>query len=314
MSNRLVSVIIPSYNCAEFICEAVDSALAQTYQNIEVIVVDSSSDDTRDRLSRYGDRIRYIYQPPQGLSAARNLAIQHARGDWIALLDADDVWHPDKTAVQLRAAARLEECALVSSASAETLPSELPADPATRPLSVADFLVSTPISPSGTILCRKSLAATGLFDESLRFVEDRDMWLRVAAKRPCLYIDSPCWWYRVRDGQMSRNAQGNFDSYRKVLTKFFQHHEEYRHLQRAAWSYFYANSSWTYFEAGDRPAALGCVARSIWLHPTGHKGCQFHRPWLRAKSSIRYVTGARLLRVFSKLRQTVGGTSGTCQS
>lgn len=290
----LVSVIIPSYNCGEFICEAVDSALAQTYPNIEVIVVDSSTDDTRQQLSKYGDRIRYLYQPPRGLSAARNFAVQHARGEWVALLDADDVWHPQKTAIQLLAALSLGECALVSSASARLLPAALQPGPVTRQLSVADFLVSTPIGPSGTILRRDALMAAGMFDESLAFVEDRDMWLRMAAGYRCCYVDSPCWWYRLRDGQMSRNAQGNYECYRRVLTKFFQQHIEYNHLQKAAWSHFYADSAWSNFEAGNRGAALRFAARSFWLHPMGYEGLATGKRWVRAKSAVRYLCGGKL--------------------
>lgn len=293
MRNSLVSVIIPSYNCAEFICEAVDSALAQTYHNVEIIVVDSSSDDTRERLARYGDRIRYFYQPPRGLSAARNFAIQHAQGEWIALLDADDVWHPQKTEIQLLAAMSLGECALVSSASATILPATLQPRPVTRPLSVAEFLVSTPIGPSGTILRRDAMIAAGMFDESLAFVEDRDMWLRMAAGYRCGYVDSPCWWYRLREGQMSRNAQGNYECYRRVLTKFFHQHIEYRHLEKAAWSHFYADSAWSNFEAGNRGTALRFAARSFWLHPTGYERLAPVKRWVRAKSAVRYLCGGK---------------------
>lgn len=289
-----VSVIIPAYNCGEFICEAVDSALAQTYPSIEVIVVDSSTDDTRQRLSTYGERIQYLYQPPSGLSAARNLAIQHAQGEWIALLDADDVWHPQKTEIQLRAAALQEDCALVSSASAGVLSETLQPNPETRPLSVAEFLVSTPIGPSGTILRRDTLIAAGLFDESLAFVEDRDMWLRMAAEHRCCYVDSPCWWYRVREGQMSRNAQGNYECYRRVLSKFFAQHVKYRHLEKAAWSHFYADSAWSHFEAGNRSAALRLAARSFWLHPLGYEGQPPGQRWVRAKSAVRYLCGGKL--------------------
>lgn len=292
----VVSVIIPAYNCGEFVCEAVDSALAQTYPNVEVIVVDSSTDDTRERLAKYGDSIRYFYQPPSGLSSARNLAVRHAQGEWIALLDADDVWHPQKTEVQLRAAASLTECALVGSASAKSLPPMLELHPETRPLSVADFLMSTPIGPSGTILRREALIAAGLFNESLAFVEDREMWLRLAAQYRCCYVDSPCWWYRLREGQMSRNAQGNYECYHRVLTAFFEQHIEYRHLAKAAWSHFYADCAWSNFEAGNRGAALRLAARSFWLHPTGYERQPPGQRWVRAKSAVRYLCGARLPR------------------
>lgn len=99
----LVSVVIPTYNCGEYICASVESALTQTHRPIEVIVLDDgSTDDTRERLRAYGGQIRYIYQANRGLSAARNAAIAAARGDVVALLDADDLCAPRRVERQLR--------------------------------------------------------------------------------------------------------------------------------------------------------------------------------------------------------------------
>ena len=92
-----VSAIIPTYNRAALVTEAVDSVLAQTYQNVEVIVVDDgSTDGTQERLAQYGDKIRVIYQQNAGPSAARNLGIASATGSLIAFLDSDDLWLPTK--------------------------------------------------------------------------------------------------------------------------------------------------------------------------------------------------------------------------
>jgi len=102
-----VSVIIPTYNRAEYVTHAIDSVLAQTYTDYEIIVVDDgSADNTKDVLLPYMDRIRYIYQENAGLSAARNTGIKAAKGDWIAFLDSDDEWLPGKLAVQMRAVER----------------------------------------------------------------------------------------------------------------------------------------------------------------------------------------------------------------
>jgi len=90
-----VTVVIPAYNCAPYLAEAIDSALRQTCAPFEVIVVDDgSTDDTPAVVTRYGERVRYVRQPNSGVSASRNRGIELARGDWIALLDADDVWLP----------------------------------------------------------------------------------------------------------------------------------------------------------------------------------------------------------------------------
>ena len=98
----LVSVLIPTYNRAYIICSAIDSVLAQTYKNIEVVVVDDgSTDNTRELLARYGDAVRYIYQPNAGLAAARNTGLAAARGEFIALQDSDDLWLPWKIEGQM---------------------------------------------------------------------------------------------------------------------------------------------------------------------------------------------------------------------
>lgn len=103
MSSPLVSVVIPTYNRAALVCEAVDSVLQQTYSNIEIIVIDDgSTDDTAAAIQRYGDRVRYSRRPNAGVNAARNLGIKQARGEFLALLDSDDLWAPYKIELQVR--------------------------------------------------------------------------------------------------------------------------------------------------------------------------------------------------------------------
>src|SRR5437016_10401011 len=102
MSEPLISAVIPSYNYGHFITDAIESALGQTYPHVEIIVVDDgSTDDTREQLAPYSERVCYIHQENGGLSAARNTGIRAAKGEWIALLDADDVWHPRKLELQM---------------------------------------------------------------------------------------------------------------------------------------------------------------------------------------------------------------------
>lgn len=97
MTDVSFSTIIPAYNCADVIGRAIDSVLAQTCPASEIIVVDDgSADNTAEIVKAYGDRVRYVRQENQGPSGARNRGIQQARSDWVAFLDADDVWYPDK--------------------------------------------------------------------------------------------------------------------------------------------------------------------------------------------------------------------------
>lgn len=97
-----VSVVMPSYNCAQYLAEAVDSALAQTYRDFEIVVVDDGSkDNTEEVARRYGSKIQYIKQENRGLPGARNTGIRASSGEYIALLDADDSWFPEKLARQI---------------------------------------------------------------------------------------------------------------------------------------------------------------------------------------------------------------------
>ncbi|MET0535983.1 MAG: glycosyltransferase family A protein [Steroidobacter sp.] len=103
MSAPLVSVIIPTYNRAALLCEAVNSVLKQTYQNIEIIVIDDgSTDDTTAAMAQYGERVRYTRRPNAGVNPARNLGLKQARGEFVALLDSDDLWAPYKLELQVR--------------------------------------------------------------------------------------------------------------------------------------------------------------------------------------------------------------------
>ena len=103
MPNYTISAVIPTYNRRDMVCEAIDSALTQTYPCHEIIVVDDGSTDGTGELLRekYGDRIRYIRQENAGPSAARNRGIEAATGEWIAFLDSDDLWVEEKNELQI---------------------------------------------------------------------------------------------------------------------------------------------------------------------------------------------------------------------
>ncbi len=110
----LVSVVIPTYNRAYIVPRAIESVLAQTYRPIEILVADDgSADDTRQCVERYGAPVRYLHQPNAGVSAARNLALRHARGEFIALLDSDDWWHEWKLAAQVAVLRALPQVGMV---------------------------------------------------------------------------------------------------------------------------------------------------------------------------------------------------------
>jgi glycosyltransferase involved in cell wall biosynthesis len=111
----VVSVIIPTFNRARFVVEAIESVLAQTFAALEVIVIDDgSTDETARVLAPYGERIRYLRTENRGISAARNTGMRAARGQYIAWLDDDDLWLPEKIAIQVEVLARYPAAVLVS--------------------------------------------------------------------------------------------------------------------------------------------------------------------------------------------------------
>jgi len=108
--NPLVSIIIPVYNGSNYVKEAIDSALAQTYKNIEVIVVnDGSTDNTEKIVKSYGDKIRYFYKENGGVASALNLAIENSKGEYISWLSHDDVYYPNKIQKQIETLSKLED-------------------------------------------------------------------------------------------------------------------------------------------------------------------------------------------------------------
>jgi glycosyltransferase involved in cell wall biosynthesis len=289
MTSTLVSVVIPTYNYGHFVCEAVESALAQTYPAVEVIVVDDGSkDDTRERLAVYCDRIRYIYQENQGLSAARNTGIREARGDYIAFLDSDDAFHPRKLAIQMGVFASDPTLATVATAAFscdrpvwETIPD---GHVTTRRITLDEIVLTTRFGPSSVITKKACFQSVGDFDTSLRSVEDRDMWIRLAARYPIARVELPLMWYRVSPGSMSRNAERMEQFERVVLDKAFQMPElagRWR-LKRKADSLAAFAAALMYREAGMHRPALGRDVRSLWLWPFPLTGGSL-RPFTRLK-------------------------------
>jgi glycosyltransferase involved in cell wall biosynthesis len=280
-SSPLISVVIPSYNHGGFVIEAVDSALAQTYENIEVIVIDDGSeDDTAERLARYGDRVRYHRQENQGLSAARNTGIRLAAGEWVAFLDADDVWHPQKLQLQVAALLANPDLVLLGAPgrtvtdTATRAIDELPETSVVHRLTLRDFLVGTPFGPSSMVIRRDCFGKVGAFDVGLGSVEDRDLCLRVAARHPSARIEAVSWWYREHDGQMSRNAQRMYENYVRVLDTFFATHPESANLRRAATAFMYRDGALAFSMQGDRWVAVRLILNSLatWPLPLGLPG------------------------------------------
>lgn len=189
MDQPLVSVVIPAYNVARYVSEAVDSALAQTYQNIEIIVVDDGSkDDIKKVLEPYIEKklVRYIYQENQGLSAARNTGIRNSCGEFVALLDSDDIFLPEKIEKQVGYLIAHPECGVSYSSVwhfQEDHPGQLlmlKEDYYSGTEVFPQLLRRNFIIPLSVVFRKSELDRVGLFDESRRRTEDWEYWLRLS--------------------------------------------------------------------------------------------------------------------------------------
>lgn len=188
LNKPLVSVVIPNYNYARYLTETLQSVIQQTYQNIEVIVVDDGSTDNSieviEALAKEDPRIKLVAKKNGGLSSARNAGIRNCSGDYIAFLDSDDKWEPGKISSQIKAL-KVFSCDVVFSDYKfyrNDVLENRPEFEFKERLSVTDFIGSNPVlgSASSILMKKEVVAKTGFFDENLNSVEDLDYWTRIA--------------------------------------------------------------------------------------------------------------------------------------
>jgi glycosyltransferase involved in cell wall biosynthesis len=211
----LVSVVIPTFNAAAFVEQAVQSALTQSYKSLEVIVVDDgSTDTTSDALQPFRERITYIHQSNQGPSAARNRGIRTARGELIAFLDADDVWMPEKLAEQVCAITATPRLGLVHS---DVLEGDYQSQQYRARGDGREFVgdcyarlfVGNRIITSSVLLRRTVVEELGMFDERISkpSAEDYDLWLRIARSYEFGFSARPLVYYRLHANNASNNLK-----------------------------------------------------------------------------------------------------------
>jgi glycosyltransferase involved in cell wall biosynthesis len=269
-----VSVIIPTYNSAKYLTDAVDSVLSQTHRDFEVLVIDDgSTDDTPAVIGRYGDLVRYIRQPNSGVAAARNRGINESLGRYVAFLDADDTWHQDKLKAQVTAL-RMNPGYLACYTAFTVVSQDL------RPLRITrnkrvyntleDLLLrGNVIGSICTVLYERSIFdAVGGFDASLSQCADWDMWVRIAGRTEFLYLDLPLATYRQHDTNMSRDAGLLERDSVRVLEKGFSMScldPAVRARRRSASARNYMVLAGTYFHAGCYGEFVRCAVRAVAL-------------------------------------------------
>lgn len=229
----LVSVVIPAYNSERYLEEALASVFLQTYAPYEVIVVDdgSTTKGVARVCGRYQKMLKYIWQENKGLSGARNTGILNSGGEYLAFLDSDDSWLPEKLKKQVRYYEELnvrgvlaglvytgvQECCEDGSFLYNFLWKS--AGPSYEKLLLADFIA---YGGSSVMVKRCVLDDVGLFDEALRCAEDYDLWLRIAKKYPLYSINECLVKFRNTRGSLSKNPEKMIRAKELILEKVFR--------------------------------------------------------------------------------------------
>lgn len=233
MNNTSISVIIPTFNRAQLVGKAIASAINQTYKHTEIIVVDDgSSDGTQDVVASFGDSVKYVFKPNEGVASARNLGIKISTGDLVAFLDSDDEWLPEKLEKQLAYLNNHPDYGMVlcdyyfkDSNHKITGKSDRRKNIRQDGDILADVLLATSLVPPTVLVKRKVLEDVGCFDENLKTAEDLDLHLRIAEKYKIGLLCEPlvsC----MRGNNGLSELSCTYDDHVKVIERFVWLHDE----------------------------------------------------------------------------------------
>lgn len=214
MDTDLVSVIIPTFDRRSMVGDAVESVLKQSHSRYELIVVDDGSQDgTVERLQRYGSRITVLSQPHRGVAAARNSGARWSGGGYLAFLDSDDLWHPNKLETQISVMNRNPSVQICQTEEI-WVRNGVRVNPKKRHHKPSGDIFRASldlclVSPSAVMMTRELFMRLGGFDETFDVCEDYDLWLRIAVDTPVLLIPEPLVVKRGGHGdQLSRSTWG----------------------------------------------------------------------------------------------------------
>lgn len=219
-----VSIIIPTFNSARFVGRAIDTALSQTYTNYEVIVVDDGSiDETRDVVAQFGDKVRYLYQTNRGASAARNLGLSQTSGEFIAYLDADDMWYPHRLEKQVAFLDAHKECGVVHSdvtiidEKDDVIHYRLNLETRRKypeGYCTLDLLRRCHVHMPTVLERRACIERVGHFDERVKSAQDYLHWILVAMEQMAFgYIAEPLAMYRMTANSLSSSPRRVLDDF-----------------------------------------------------------------------------------------------------
>lgn len=273
----LVSVIIPTYNHAQYVGYAIQSILDQNYWNYQIIVVDDgSTDNTQEVVDQFGDRVDYILQKNKGLSAARNTGIRAATGEFIGLLDADDMYEPDFMSTLVPMLATDPEVGgiytgfrFIDQLNQPFFRKEIcvvPSDKLYKTLIGGNLFV-----PELMLIRRNCYLDVGMFDESLRACEDWDMWLRITKKYQILGTTKILTRHRVLPESMSSDPIRMLNNRIAVIKKHFNLEvtdvSRWTAIQRRAYARAYLLTAVEYLQNHDVRQAYDCFFEMVTVYP-----------------------------------------------
>ncbi|MCI0590553.1 MAG: glycosyltransferase [Gammaproteobacteria bacterium] len=274
----LVSVVIATYNMAVYLPLAVRSALDQTYKNIELLIIDDgSTDSTKETVRPFLEdtRVRYLFQENRGQGTAKNQGVRESRGEYIAFLDADDLWAPEKLELQLVLFSMSETVGVVHSRLAyidetgkelRVADNELFRGRVTGPLLIRNFI------GFGTCVVKKEcFDRMGVFNDKLRMGIDYDLWLRFSTQYAFDYVDRPLLYYRLWSGQMSHNCKGRYLNGIEIMKNFLQEFPGIvdKNTENEAWAHTYVGFGQCVYNVDQRLAsALNFYVRALRHKPS----------------------------------------------
>jgi glycosyltransferase involved in cell wall biosynthesis len=269
-----ISAIIPTYNRASLVPRAINSVLAQTLPVDEVVVVDDGSvDNTREVVERYGPPVRYLYQRNQGLSAARNAGVRQATSTWVAFLDDDDEWLPDKTERQTAALRAAPDAVLCYGGPLWTMPSGeshfIAPDPPEKLW--PNIRLRSPITPCATLVRRDVFLASGGYSEQLRCVEDWEFAIRFVRGRKVTAVEGvPLVKVYEHPNSMSKSGSAMLATELSILDSLLV---DLKGLSRSLWKLRILSRMYYRAAISDRERNLSCLghlSRSLlyWPSPT----------------------------------------------
>jgi glycosyltransferase involved in cell wall biosynthesis len=254
--NPLVSIITATYNMGNYVSMAVDSVLAQTYDNVECIVVDDGSqDDTREVMSAYSSdsRVKFIAQPQNcGQTVTKNRGLQESSGQIIGFLDADNIWKRDKLEKQLPFLDRDNKYGVVYSdlelinGKGEVL------DKIKRTYFeghiTAELLKHNFVNFNSALVRRECIEEMGPFDENFSMGIDWELWLRISTRYHFKFLDEATYYYRIWENQMSHNKLKRLNNAKNILEKFNKNYSDTvtPAEMKAAWAKLYLDFARVY--------------------------------------------------------------------